>query len=114
MDCEVCELNNIGVCLLVEGRLQEARIVFSKAIGITKRLIQRGKEETAPSTVHAPASFKTVVIPDINRVALDKTGESLALSNGAFVYRRAFLLPHNQPVPAETISTVILFNMVSL
>ena len=37
MDCEVCELNNIGVCLLVEGRLQEARIVFSKAIGITKR-----------------------------------------------------------------------------
>jgi hypothetical protein len=114
MDCEVCELNNIGVCLLVEGRLQEARIVFSKAIGITKRLIQRGKEETAPSTVHAPASFKTVVIPDINRVALDKTGESLALSNGAFVYRRAFLLPHNQPIPTETISTVILFNMVSL
>jgi hypothetical protein len=112
MECKACELNNIGVSLLVAGRLEEANDLFSEAAQMVKRSIRGGNDTGGlPSEeTSSQERFATIAIPE----AVDRGSTSNSDCNNSFVYRRAVLLPLDDVgVPTiEIISAVILFNMV--
>jgi hypothetical protein len=115
MECNACELNNIGVRLLVQGSLKEANDSFSKAAQMVQRCIHGGnnKDGASRSGVTVPENFKTVAIPAFNEAVNGGNVSEPSCSN-SFVYRRAVLLPQVDvgPPNIEIISVIILFNMV--
>ncbi len=112
MECKACELNNIGVRLLMEGRFEEANDSFSEAAQMVKRCIHVGNEVVAlRSGETIQEKFTTMAIPE---AVYANNVRDPGCSN-SFVYRRAVLLPDDDvgTPTIEIISAVILFNMVS-
>lgn len=118
----ICELNNDGVRLLSNGQLDEARVVFAKAIAMSKVLVtnKRTNEANQPPVAQAhlqQTSFQSILIPDTlkNSSCFSNIKKVSTLSEGAaFVFRRAFLLPADQSLPIETVFLTVMFNMVSI
>ena len=115
MECKACELNNIGVHLLVGGSLKEANDSFSKAAKMVQRFIHGGNNEDGASRsgLIVRENFTTIAIPAFNEAVYESNVNESSCSN-TFVYRRAVFLPqdHVGSPTIEIISAIILFNMV--
>lgn len=116
---DISVLNNAGVDLLIKGQLEDAHVMFTKAIVVSKLLIEKLSEAEQSGAYVSPLEsqlelFQPVAVSDQLNTNFQKGRDSPVLNQGAFVYLRAFLLPVDQYLCIETISLTVLFNTVSL
>lgn len=124
----LCHLNNVGFQQLVSGHLESAQTVFATAIRAAKGLVdcddwngnRFAYEESPPESESSPLEslVQSCVInmrcAKENDVTDGASTFTSSQHDGAFVYRRAFKLCHDERTPPlGTICNVILYNMVS-
>lgn len=118
----VCEMNNAAVELLVDGRLDAALVLLTRASAATKLLLEEddsyhpGTPGIAESSLR-DSMFETT-ISEVCRASKDAGKKHVASpEDGAFVYHRVFKLRYADTrgsftPPLRNVCTIILYNMV--